>query len=120
MCHAPFFILFYVVILPSHTYLAGKKINRSHTHTHTPTQKTPPTPTPTHTHTHDKNNTPTCQVTCAVTLRGLLGQFVAGDTAEFEAEMHEHAGRLRAAPFGEALIWTVGYIYEHKGLQVYI
>ena len=54
---------------------------------------------------------------CAVTLRGLLQQFVAGDTAEFEAEMHDHAERLKQAPFGEALLWTVGYVYEHKGLQ---
>ena len=37
---------------------------------------------------------------------------------EFEAEMHEHAQVLRDAPFGEALIWSCGYVYESKGLQV--
>ena len=44
--------------------------------------------------------------------------FVTGDTAEFADEMAEHAARLRKAPFGEALLWTIGYVYEHKGLQV--
>jgi hypothetical protein len=32
--------------------------------------------------------------------------------------MNEHAARLRTAPFGEALLWTIGNIYGHKGLQV--
>ena len=31
--------------------------------------------------------------------------------------MHGQAKALQAAPLGEALIWTCGYIYENKGLQ---
>ena len=58
------------------------------------------------------------EVMCAVTLKGLLAQFVSGDEGEFEVEMHAHAKALLAAPVGAALVWTCGYIYEHKGLQV--
>ena len=57
------------------------------------------------------------EVTCALNLKGLLQQFCYGDEAEFEAEMHQHAKVLINAPVGDALIWTCGYIYEHKGLQ---
>jgi len=57
------------------------------------------------------------EVLCALTLCGLLQQAVLGDMDEFESEMHEHAKLLREAPFGEALIWSCGYVYESKGLQ---
>jgi len=56
-------------------------------------------------------------VLCAVTLRDLLRMFELGDEKEFEEEMHAHAAALQAAPMGEALLWTCGYVYEHKGLQ---
>ena len=57
------------------------------------------------------------EVLCAVTLGGMLSQYVHGDEEEFEADMHREAEALREAPVGVALIWTCGYIYEQKGLQ---
>jgi hypothetical protein len=57
------------------------------------------------------------ELLCAVTLTGLLSEFEYGDEAEFEAHMHDEAAVLQKAPVGVALIWTCGYIYEHKGLQ---
>ena len=56
-------------------------------------------------------------VLCAVTLSSFLRQFESGDEEEFEADMHREAAILQKAPIGVALIWTCGYIYEHKGLQ---
>ncbi len=59
------------------------------------------------------------EVTLALTLRSLLAQFVQGDEIEFEFEMNRHAEELVGTdfPLGEALLWTCGYVYEHKGLQ---
>jgi len=57
------------------------------------------------------------EVLCALTLAGLLRQFEHGDEGEFEADMHREAQALVQAPVGVALVWTCGYIYEHKGQQ---
>ena len=57
------------------------------------------------------------EVVCALTLKGFLKQFECGDEREFEEDIHRNAQDLVKAPMGEALLWTVGYMYEQKGLQ---
>jgi len=54
------------------------------------------------------------EVLCAVALADLLAPYVAGDEAEFVADMGDLARRLVQSSFGDVLVYTIGRIYLGK------